>query len=132
LNGKKTARQLWDITKRNLTKLEGLKQNSQIYEKLRKCKHIAYIARLRIGHCSLKGYLKRFRIIDDETCPGCGDTKETVKHYLSVCQKYERLRDKLRRAVGVGGMRLEKLLGDSRKIQDPVEFIVEGTERFDF
>jgi hypothetical protein len=69
--------------------------------------------------------------MDDDTCPGCGDTKETVKHYLLVCQKYEKLRDKMRRAVGVGGMRLEKLLGDPRRIQETAEFI-ESTERFQF
>jgi ribonuclease HI len=131
LNGKKTARQLRSITKQNLTKLKRPKQSSRIYEKLRKRKHIAWIARLRTGHCSLNGYLKRFRIMDDDTCPGCGDTKETVKHYLLVCQKYEKLRDKMRRAVGVGGMRLEKLLGNPRRIQETAEFI-ESTERFQF
>jgi hypothetical protein len=44
-----------------------------------------------------------------------------------VCQKYERLRDRMRKAVGVGGMKVEKLLGDSRRIKDTVEFI-ENTE----
>jgi hypothetical protein len=71
------------------------------------------------------------RIIDDETCSGCGDAKDSVKHYLLVCQKYERLRGKVRRVVGVGGMRLEKLLGHPRRIQETAEFI-ESTERFDF
>jgi hypothetical protein len=33
--------------------------------------------------------------------------------------------------VGVGGMKIEKLLGDSRRIKDMVEFI-ESKERFDF
>ena len=54
-----------------------------------------------------------------------------MQHFLLVCQKYERLRDRLRKVVGVGGMKMEKLLGDPRRIQDTVEFI-ESTERFDF
>ena len=54
-----------------------------------------------------------------------------MQHFLLVCQKYERLRDRLRKAVGVGGMKMEKLLGDPRRIKDTVEFI-ESTERFDF
>jgi len=54
-----------------------------------------------------------------------------VKHFLLVCQKYERWRDRMRKAVGVGGMKMEKLLEDSRRIKDTIEFI-ESTERFEF
>jgi hypothetical protein len=93
--------------------------------------HIAWIARLRTGHVSLNGYLNRFNIVDDATCPGCGDAKETVHHFLMVCPKYEKARDQMRKKVGVGGMKLEKLLGDHRRIKDTLEFI-EGTERFEF
>ena len=117
------------MTKQNLIK--QTKPSSQIYRQLSKRKHIAWIARLRTGHCSLNSYLKRFNIIDDAICSGCGDAKETVQHILLVCQKYERLRDRMRKVVGVGGMKMEKLLGDSRRIKDTVEFI-ESTEQFDF
>ena len=55
--------------------------------------------RLRTGHSSLNGYLARFNIIDDTTCPRCEDTKETVHHFLMVGPKYERLRDDMRRKV---------------------------------
>ena len=40
-------------------------------------------------------------------------------------------RDRMRKMVGVRGMKMEKLLGDSRRIQYTVEFI-ESTGRFDF
>ena len=60
----------------------------------------------------------------DAICPGCGDAKETVHHFLMVCPKYERKRDRMRREVGIGGMNMEKLLGDSRRIKDTVDFIV--------
>jgi hypothetical protein len=45
-----------------------------------------------------------------------------------VCPKHERWRDRM---VGVGGMKMEKLLGDSRRIRDIVE-LIESTERFEF
>jgi ribonuclease HI len=131
LEGRRTATQLRSITKRNLTRPKQMKQSSRIYQNLNKCKHIAWIARLRTGHCSLNAYLKRFNLIDDATCPGCGDAPETVKHFLLVCRKYERLRDRMRKEVGAGGMRVEQLLGDTRRIQHTANFI-ESTERFDF
>jgi hypothetical protein len=56
---------------------------------------------------------------------------ETVHHFLLVCPKYEKERDKLRKKVGVGGMKLEKLLGDHRRIKDALEFI-ESAGRFEF
>jgi hypothetical protein len=135
VNGKGTAEHLRNITKRNMTKrnqsTKRTKSSAGIYEQLRKRKHIAWVARLRTGHCSLNTYLKRFNIVQDAICPGCGDAKETVHHYLMVCPKHERWRDRMRKAVGVGGMKMEKLLGDSRRIRDTIEFI-ESTERFEF
>jgi hypothetical protein len=64
-------------------------------------------------------------------CQKCGDAKETVHHPLIVCSKYERLRDEMRREVGEGAMKEEKLLEDHRSIKHTVEFI-EGTGRFEF
>jgi hypothetical protein len=92
---------------------------------------IAWIARLRTGHVSLNGYLEQFNIMDNATCLGCGDAKETVHHFLMVYQKHKRLRDKMRKEVGEVGMKVEKLLGDRRRITHTVEFI-KGTGRFEF
>ena len=128
-NGKETAAHLRNITKQNSAK--RMKPSSQIYERLSKRKHIAWIARLRTGHSSLNGYLARFNIIDKAICLGCGGAEETVHHFLLVCPIYERMRDRMRKEVGVGGMKIERLLGDSRRIKDTIEFI-ESTERFDF
>lgn len=133
INSKKTARHLRDITKRNMTKRKPkrTKPSSRIYGNLSKRMHIAWIARLRTGHVSLNGYLERFNIMKDATCPGCRDAKETVHHFLMMCPKYERLRDKMRKGVGEGGMKMEKLLGDHKRVKHTVEFI-EGTGRFEF
>lgn len=86
---------------------------------------------MRTGHVSLNGYLERFNITNDATCPGCRDAKETVHHFLMMCPKYERLRDKMRKEMGEGGMKMEKLLGDHKRVKHIVEFI-EGTGRFEF
>jgi ribonuclease HI len=133
INGKETAKHLRNIMKQNMTKWKPkrMKPSSQIYGNLNKQKHIAWITWLRMGHSSLNGYLERFNITDDTTCPGCGDAKETVHHFLMVCRKYERLRDRMRKEVGIGGMKMEKLLGDHRRIKHTAEFI-ESTERFEF
>jgi hypothetical protein len=48
-----------------------------------------------------------------------------------VSPKYAQERDRLRRKVGIKGMRLDKLLGDTRKIEAMIEFI-EDFGRFDF
>jgi len=114
------------------TRTAKAKPPTHIYEKLgNKRKHIPWIARLRTGHCSLNQYLARFNITDDAKCPKCNEANETVKHFLLVCPEYERKRDKLRRKVGIGGMRVDKLLGDARRIEDTIEFI-EETKRFNF
>jgi hypothetical protein len=42
---------------------------------------------------------------------------------LLVCPKYEKHRDKMRKAVGVGGMKMVKLLGDHRRVKHTIEFI---------
>ena len=62
VNGKGTAQHLRNITKRNMTKrnqnTKRTRSSAGIYKQLHKCKHIAWVARLRTGHCSLNGYLK--------------------------------------------------------------------------
>jgi len=42
-----------------------------------------------------------------------------VKHDHLVCELFDRQRDELRRAVGAGGMRVEKLLGYTKLIPHP-------------
>ena len=125
-NGQDNACQL-----RNIIKRPNTKPSLNAYQMLGdKRKHIAWIARLRTGHCSLNKYLNRINVVDTPICD-CGEGVETVKHYLLVCGNYEEARDKLRRRVGAQGMRLEILLWDTNYIKDTIKFI-EETERFDF
>ena len=52
-----------------------------------------------------------------------------MDHFLLNCELYDEERDKLRRKVGVQGMRTSVLLGDSTIIKDTIEYI-ENTGRF--
>jgi hypothetical protein len=59
----------------------------------------------------------------------CGGGKETVDHFLLNCELYGEERDRLRRRVGVQGMRMSTLLGDPEITQETIEYI-ERTGRF--
>ena len=54
-----------------------------------------------------------------------------MAHYLLKCEIYEEERDALRRKVGAHGMKVEKLLGDSKSVKHTLEFM-ERTQRFNF
>src|SRR6266496_6520521 len=104
------------------------RNRNQTLSKHQKSKTYSMYSETRMGHCSLNKYLHRFHITDDSTCE-CGEGEETVEHYLLRCEKYDRQRDRLRRKVGIEGMRTEKLLGDLKLIQHTIKYI-EETERF--
>src|SRR5436190_3659192 len=124
-HGKEDAHQL-----RNISRRPNVKHGAKLYQEIGNRKHIAWISRLRTGHCSLNKYLARFNIIEDPTCE-CGEAAETVAHFLLKCGLYDKERDRLRRKVGAQGMRIEKLLGDIECIHVTIEFI-KGTGRFKF
>ena len=64
---------------------------------------LAWLARLRTGHCSLNKYLHRFNIEEQPQCP-CGNGVETVSHYLLRCRDHDEWRERLRKEVGGDGM----------------------------
>jgi hypothetical protein len=114
------ARQL-----RRITTKRQVEKGHNIYRSLSKRLHIAYLARLRTGHCNLRQYHHRFGRADNPYCE-CGDGSiENVEHYLLSCRKYDRQREKLRRNVGFGGMWMEKLLGHPRLIKYTLEYVEE-------
>ena len=91
---------------------------------------LAWLARLRTGHCSLNKYLHRFSIADQPQCP-CGNGIETVAHFLLRCRDHDEGREKLRKEVGGEGMSVEKLLGHPKFIKATLNFI-KSTGRFTF
>jgi ribonuclease HI len=121
--GRKTAKRL-----RNMSQHPGTSTGLKLYGAMQKRKHVVWISRLRTGHCHLNEYLHRFKIIETSECE-CGARKETVEHFLLNCELYDEERDKLRRKVGVQGMRTSVLLGDSTIIKETIEYI-KNTGRF--
>jgi ribonuclease HI len=105
-------------------------KGARLYGDTMSRKHIAWLARLRTGHCSLNKYLHRFNIVEDPKCE-CGNGHETVAHYLLVCERYKEERMELRRRAGAWGMRVESLLGDKKLVAHTVKY-VEATKRFKF
>jgi hypothetical protein len=121
----KDANQLRAICKR-----PHVESGPKLYNQISGRKQLAVLVRLRTQHCGLNQYLHRFNIRDDPQCP-CGEGIETVEHFLLLCNIYEIDRESLRKEVGAGGMKVEKLLGHPKKIKHTLGF-VRDTERFLF
>jgi hypothetical protein len=121
------AKQLLQITK----KPNALRGN-KLYNVLELTKRqTAEFARLRSGHCSLNQYLHRFGHAESPRCECGSGAIENVEHFLLYCPRYDRRRARLVREVGVGGMRMEKLLGRPRMIGHTLKYVDE-TRRFCF
>jgi hypothetical protein len=60
----------------------------------------ALLVQLRSGHAPIQKHLHRIKKAATATCPGCGETEETVLHYLLHCWKYKVQRQTLRRELG--------------------------------
>ena len=91
---------------------------------------VAWIVQLRTAHCRLNKYLHQFGHTETATCE-CGDSNETVTHYLRSCTRFEKEREKLRKEVGIGGMKVEMLLGYPKLIKPTLKYI-RATKRFTF
>ena len=91
---------------------------------------MSWLIRLRTGHCGLNSYLYHFGIEKESICE-CGEGNETVAHFLLRCEIFARQREKLIKEIGIGGMRVEELLGDLKCIKHTSQYIKE-TNRFPF
>src|SRR5579859_2960008 len=125
-NGKDNAKQLRRIT----TKVQD-QESKKLYNSIANRISLAQLARLRTGHCSLNQYLHRFGIEESPLCECGNGAIENVEHYLLHCPRYDRQRSKLRKKVGIGGMRIEKLLSYPEFINSALEFVKE-TGSFQF
>src|SRR2546423_5699411 len=78
-------------------------------------------------------YLHHFHVdnTDSPLCACKGGVKETVNHFLIHCPRYNEPCAQLESKVGVGGMRMEKLLGYPQLVLHTLEFI-ENTKRMPF
>lgn len=100
----------------------GTTGGTKLYNRILNRSTIAALTRLRTGHCGLNHYLHRFGLTDTPHC-SCGRGKETVEHYLLECELYVEQRKELRKNIGIGRMKVEKLLGDPKLVKHTVEFV---------
>ena len=119
------AKQLHDIGTR-----PHMEAGARLYSQISSRRRLTWLTRLRTGHCGLNEYLQRFGLVESAQC-SCEWGIESVRHYLLICPNYEQERDKLRRNVGMQGMRVENLLGDPQLIHHTLDYVAE-TKRFDF
>ena len=134
---KKEWEEEWNTSKddarhlRRITSKMQVKESTKLYTTIDNRRHVAQLARLRTGHCSLNQYLHRFGIEESPLCACNSGAIENVEHFLLHCRKYDRQRAILCKEVGIGGMWVEKLLGYPKLIGHTMEY-VENTKRFDF
>jgi len=69
------------------------KHTKEIYDTLNK-KEAGTLAQLRTGMARINGYLYRIGVSDTDHCD-CGAAKETVKHFLFLCARWDHLRARL-------------------------------------
>jgi hypothetical protein len=73
------------------------KHTKSIYDSLNK-KEAGILAQLRTGIARINSYLHRIGVSDTEQCD-CGAAKETVKHFLFLCARWDHLRAHLLQQV---------------------------------
>ena len=108
---------------RHIIRRKGVKTGSKLYGAITKRNTVVTLVRLRTGHFGLNHYLHRFKIKKSPYCE-CGYGKETVEHYLLECRKYNEQRKTLRKEVGPGRMRTEKLLGYPKLIKHTMQYVI--------
>ena len=47
---------------------------------------LTHLTEIMSGHCRLNSHLYKIRRISDPSCPYCGETSESVTHFLCECQ----------------------------------------------
>ena len=140
---KRTVEKEWDASwKSNTTQGNHLKRITtarhtasvlKLSKSLKTRQQVSRLVSMRTGHCSLNRYLHRFHVDNTDTplCECGSGREETVSHFLLDCARYDQQRAQLAKKVGIGGMRMEKLLGYPKLIPHTLEF-VENTKRMPF
>ena len=98
------------------------KPGPKLYNSITNRASCTTLAQLRTGHCGLNKYLHRFKLANSAFCE-CGYGKETVEHFLLECRSYKEERRLLRKKVGWGKMKVEKLLGNIKVFKYTMEFV---------
>jgi hypothetical protein len=92
----------------------------KLYNSLKK-REAGILSQLRTGMAHLNGYLYTIGATDSDIC-ACGYAKETVKHFLFRCIKWDGLRTQMIRQAGNRGGNLSFHLG-GKALTDQNEWI---------
>jgi hypothetical protein len=116
---KKEWTKLWEEGKyakqlRAICKRPHVESGPKLYNQISARKQLAVLVRVPTQHRGLNQHLHRFNIKNDPHCP-YGEGMETVEHFLLLCNIYEIDRG-LKKEVGAGGTKVEKLLMHPKKI----------------
>lgn len=90
----------------------------------------ALLMQLRIGHIPLNGYLHTIRKIKDPMCQACTLEKETVKHFLVDCPRYDGLQLKIQQEQRCRDVSIKTLLSNPKIMKMLFEYI-NATRRFE-
>jgi hypothetical protein len=110
LPNKSTAKHLRGILPAEVT-AEAMAQGPKIYRAIGARPKCALMAQLRTGHCGLNHYLWRFKKSESAECEYCGDSRETIEHFILDCPAHWEARKKIRGKMGTGNMTLAAILG---------------------
>lgn len=72
--------------------------------------HASLLFQLYSGHVPLNAYLHRVKKVDSPTCPGCHQHRETVMHFILMCDTHKVARRAMFSAAGRDARNLGKLL----------------------
>lgn len=89
-------------------------------------RHANLLLQFRTNHIPLQAYLARIGKTPSATCPTCGDTPETVHHYLLACPAYSLHRAVHFSTLSFSGCNLKTLL-NSEKALHPLFSYVNAT-----
>lgn len=90
---------------------------------------IAILTQLRTGHAPLNNFLHKIKRSNDPTCHVCEMERETVKHLLIRCPRYDHMRLKLQQHYRQRDLLRKTLLSNPKTLKMLFEFLNE-MERF--
>src|ERR1700730_3294653 len=91
--------------------------------------HSSILLQLRTGHAPLNSHLYRIGRAESPLCPGCGQSEETVRHFLLTCTASASQRDAILRPDRRAYRYLRTLLTDPKVVPKAVKFAL-ASKRF--
>lgn len=136
------------LTQELKEKAKRLWQNSPRFEKMKKIdetlpsanfaritdklprRNCTLLMQLRSGHAPLNDFLYKIGKVSHPMCQACEMEKETTKHFLVICPRYDAIRQKIQRELKCRDVSMKTLLSNPKSMEFLFEYI-NGTKRFE-